>query len=190
MPGSKANTDMPWFVIYPYGRWFSYIKNDHFKGTAWIVNNLTDIVAKGGNFMIGVGPDATGRFAPEAVQGIKETGEWLKINGEAIYATRPREGDLWKEDDAIRYTRTKDKGTIYAISRGWPGTLLNLKTVEPKRGSKIYMLGYDIPLEWKYSYGSFSSATNLEILIPTELQDESKRPCKLAWTFKITPAQD
>jgi alpha-L-fucosidase len=115
VPGSKANTDMPWFVIHPYGRWFSYITNDHFKGTGWIISNLTDVVAKGGNFMIGVGPDATGRFAPEAVQGIREAGDWLRVNGDAIYATRPREGDLWHEGGAIRYTRTKDKGTIYAI---------------------------------------------------------------------------
>jgi hypothetical protein len=62
--------------------------------------------------------------------------------------------------------------------------------VEPKRGSKIFMLGWDTPLEWKYSYGTFSGATNLEIMIPPELQDESKRPCKLAWSFKITPAQN
>jgi len=180
VPGDKSNTDMPWFCIYPYGDWFSYIKNDHFKGTNWIINNLTDIVAKGGNFMIGIGADATGRFDPQVIKAIKEVGAWLLVNGEAIYATRPREEDLWKEGDTIRYTRTKDKQTIYAISRGWPGQLLKLKTVEPKQGSEIYMLGYAKPLEWKYS-----KAIGLEISIPADLQDESKRPCKMAWSFKI-----
>jgi len=180
VPGDKSNTDMPWFCIYPYGDWFSYIKNDHFKGTNWIINNLTDIVAKGGNFMIGIGADATGRFDPQVIKAIKEVGAWLLVNGEAIYATRPREEDLWREGDTIRYTRTKDKQTIYAISRGWPGQLLKLKTVEPKQGSEIYMLGYAKPLEWKYS-----KATGLEISIPADLQDESKRPCKMAWSFKI-----
>jgi alpha-L-fucosidase len=180
IPGSQENTDMPWFVIYPYGKSFSYIKNDNFKGVAWIINSLTDAVAKGGNFMMGIGPDATGRFDPLVIQAIKETGAWLKVNGEAIYSTRPREGGLWKEGDTIRYTRTKDKQTIYAISRGWPGRKLALKTVEPKQGSKVYMLGFAKPLEWKYS-----KETGLEIFLPAELRDESKRPCKMAWTFKI-----
>ena len=185
VPGDKSNTDMPWFCIYPYGKWFSYIKNDQFKGTGWIISNLTDIVAKGGNFMIGIGADVTGHFDPQVVAAIKEAGSWLKINGEAIYATRPREGDLWKEGDAIRYTRTKDKQTIYAISRGWPGHLLNLKTVEPKQGSAIYMLGRPTPLEWKYK-----KATGLEIMLPAELQDEAKRPCRMAWSFKVSPAEN
>jgi alpha-L-fucosidase len=180
IPGSSENTDMPWFVIYPYGKSFSYVKNDDFKGVAWIINSLTDIVAKGGNFMLGIGPDGTGRFDPRVIQAIKETGAWLKVNGEAIYATRPREGNLWKEGDTIRYTRTKDNQTIYAISRGWPGRILRLKTVEPKQGSEIYMLGRTKPLEWKYDKKS-----GLEIYLPEELQDESKRPCKTAWSFRI-----
>jgi alpha-L-fucosidase len=180
IPGSVENTDMPWFVIYPYGKSFSYAKNDEFKGVAWIINSLTDIAAKGGNFMLGIGPDSTGRFDPLVVQAIKETGAWLKVNGEAIYATRPREGNLWKEGDNIRFTRTKDKQTIYAISRSWPGQILRLKTVEPGKGSKIYMLGRAKPLEWKYK-----KKTGLEILLPAELQDESKRPCKIAWSFRI-----
>jgi alpha-L-fucosidase len=179
-PGDKSNTDMPWFVIYPYGKWFSYIKNDHFKGVDWIINNLTDIVAKGGNFMIGIGADSSGRFDPQVIVAIKQAGDWLKINGEAIYATRPREDSLWKEGDAIRYTRTKDKKTVYAISRVWPGQVLKLKTVRPKKGSQIFMLGWEKPLEWKYN-----KLAGLTIFLPAELQEYSNRPCKLAWSFKI-----
>jgi alpha-L-fucosidase len=156
------------------------MKNDEFKGVPWIISSLTDIVAKGGNLMIGIGPDATGRFDPLVIKSIKEAGVWLKINGEAIYATRPREGNLWKEGDNIRYTRTKDKQSIYAISHGWPGQMLKLKTAEPKQGSEIFMLGWDKPLKWKYN-----KATGLEISLPAELQNESKRPCKIAWSFKI-----
>jgi alpha-L-fucosidase len=180
IPGIVENTDMPWFVIYPYGNSFSYVKNDEYKGATWIINSLTDIVAKGGNFMLGIGPDATGRFDPLVIQSIKETGAWLKVNGDAIYATRPRDGDLWKEGDTIRYTRTKDNQTVYAISRSWPGRILRLKTIEPKEGSKIYMLGRAKPLEWKYN-----KRTGLEILLPAELQDESNRPCKMSWCFRI-----
>lgn len=180
VPGSHENTDMPWFVIYPYGKWFSYIKNDQFKGTNWIINNLTDIVAKGGNFMVGIGADASGRFDPEVIKAIKEAGDWLKVNGEAIYATRPCEGNLWKEGNSLRYTRTKNNEIIYAISQVWPGKQLNLKTVIPRKGSEIFMLGYAKPLKWTYN-----KTDGLTISIPADFNDESRRPCKMAWSFKI-----
>ena len=131
--------------------------------------------------MIGIGPDGMGRFDPKVVQGLKETGKWLKINGEAIYSTRPREADRWKEGEAIRYTRTKDRKTVYAICRAWPGKQLRLKSVEPVSGTEIYMLGYKKPLNWSYD-----KITGLEISLPVELQDIAKRPCKFAWSFKIS----
>ena len=180
IPGNPENTDMPWFVIYPYGKSFSYVRNDEFKGTGWIIKSLIDIVAKGGNFMMGIGPDGNGKFDPRVVQAIKEAGYWLKINGEAIYSTRPREGDLWKEGDAIRFTRTKDNKTVYAITREWPGNELIVKTVKPEKGSDIKMLGYDKPLKWRYY-----QKKGLTITIPESLQDSVNRASNLGWCFKI-----
>jgi alpha-L-fucosidase len=138
-PGGKANTDMPWFEIFPLGSSFSYEADaSKYKGGGWIVKTLVDIVAKGGNFMVGIGPDANGRFHPQAIENLQEAGAWLKVNGEGIYATRPREGDLWKEGNDIRFTQTKDHRTVYAFSLKWPGTTLTLKSIQPQPGSLVF----------------------------------------------------
>lgn len=79
-------------------------------------------VSKGGGLEVGVGPDAHGEFHPEAVRQMKGAGTWLKVNGEAIYGTRPRTGTLWSEGETVRYTRSKDRRFVYAILTQWPGT--------------------------------------------------------------------
>ena len=149
VPGSRENTAMPWFVIYPLGRSFSYEPDPaRHKGGGWIIRNLVDAVAKGGAFMVGIGPDGSGRFHPTAIENLKEAGAWLRVNGEAIYATRPREGDLWHEGDNIRYTRSKDGRFVYAIALEWPGRRLTLEGVRPAAGSAVSMLGLTQPLAW------------------------------------------
>ncbi len=203
VPGSKESTDMPWFVIYPLGRGFSYGgAGDHYKGSKWIIQNLVDTVAKGGNFMVGIGPDGNGRISPTAMNQLEETGRWLKANGEAIYETRPRLGDLWKEGEGgsfaqsrpenseqptvssengpIRFTRSKDGRVVYAICLQWPGPRLRLRTVRARQGAKITLLGVNESLKWHED-----DAEGTVIEIASTLQGEAKRPCKVAWTFRI-----
>jgi alpha-L-fucosidase len=181
VPGSKENTDMPWFVIYPLGRSFSYeeVAANH-KGAAWVVRSLVDSVAKGGNFMVAVGPNGNGQFHPTAISQLKEVGEWLKVNGEGIYATRPRDGALWSEGADIRFNRTKDKRTVYAFALAWPGEKLVLHSVHPVGGSPIQMLGSGAPLKWSAAEGG-----GVEVQMPAGMQNESQRPCRFAWGFKI-----
>lgn len=184
VPGSRENTAMPWFVIYPLGRSFSYEPDPaQHKGGPWIVHNLVDAVAKGGAFMVGIGPDANGRFHPTAVENLKEAGAWLEVNGEAIYATRPREGDLWREGDQIRYTRSRDGRHVYAIALAWPGPVLTLERVQPAAGSVVTMLGVERPLAWA------RAGEGVSIRLPKALQDPARRPCATAWVFRIQPAR-
>ena len=181
IPGSKEETTKPWFCIYPLGTAFSYDPNPaKYKGTKWIVDSLVDTVAKGGGLMVGIGPNADGEFHPEAVRQIKEAGKWLAANGEAIYATRSRDGLLYAEGDTIRFTRTKDNRSIYAIVTEWPGRELVLKSIRPKKGTKITMLGSNAKFEWK-----FDSARGTIIALPESLQDENNRPSDHAWSLKI-----
>jgi alpha-L-fucosidase len=181
VPGDKENTKVPWFVIYPLGRTFSYESEakEH-KGAKWIVENVIDCAAKGGNFMVGVGPDENGKFHPTASEQMRQAGKWLKVNGEGIYATRAREGELWKEGDFIRYTRSKDNKTVYAHSYKWPEGKLVLNTVKPKPGSKIYMIGNKLPLAW-----TINAKKQLEITVPQSLLKSVEKDQQLAYSFKI-----
>ncbi|MGD0500997.1 MAG: alpha-L-fucosidase [Bryobacteraceae bacterium] len=183
VPGSKENTDTPWFVIYPLGRSFSYESvPSNYKGPGWIVQNLVDSVAKGGNFMVAVGPNGDGQFHPTAISQLKDAGEWLKVNGGGIYATRARDGALWSEGADIRFTRSKDNRTVYAFALQWPGEKLVLRTVKPVAGSEIRMLGSSEPLKWS------ATDTGVEIQIPSGMQEESRRPCHFVWGFQIHAA--
>jgi alpha-L-fucosidase len=185
VPGSKEASAEPWFTIYPLGSDFSYEPDAaKYKGAQWIVHNLADTVAKGGGLMIGVGPSSAGEFHPEAVRQMKQAGTWLKVNGEAIYATRPREGALWAEGDNIRFTRTKDRRFTYAIFTKWPGTEVMLSSVRPREGTAMQLLGSDRKLGW-----TFDAARGTTITLPEDLQQQANRPCEFAWTLKFEPAE-
>jgi alpha-L-fucosidase len=182
VPGSKSNTNTPWMVIYPLGQGFSYDPaGEHYKGTSWIVKNIVDTVAKGGNFQVGVGPNARGEFHPRAVEQLKGAGEWLRVCGAGIYATRAREGELWREGDTIRFTRSKDNRSVYCYAVAWPGKALVLRSVRPKPGSEIRMFGYPEAMKW-----SFDPATGVTIELPEGLQEESRRPTKDVWGWTIS----
>jgi alpha-L-fucosidase len=184
IPESRTVSDKPWFCIYPLGTDFSYEPDAaKYKGTQWIVRNLADTVAKGGGLEIGIGPSAHGEFHPEAIRQMKGAGAWLKVNGEAIYATRSREGTLWSEGDTVRYTRSKNRRFVYAILTEWPGKQVVLKGVQPKAGSKVTLLGRHEGLPWK-----FDSAQGTIITLPDNLQQASNRPCEYAWSLKFETA--
>lgn len=68
---------------------WGYNSDDHdWKSTETLVRNLIDIASKGGNYLLNVGPDATGLIPQPSVERLKEVGKWMKMNGEAIYGTQ------------------------------------------------------------------------------------------------------
>ena len=128
--------------------------------------------------MVGIGPGRRRKFHPAAVGKLQEAGRWLKVNGEGIYATRAREGELWSEPGGIRYTRSKDGRTIYAFAPDWPGAALTLKTVQADAGSAVHLLGMDAPLAWHND-----PALGLVIQLP---DNPPGGPAQHAYGFKIT----
>jgi alpha-L-fucosidase len=150
VPGDKAATAMPWMVIYPLGRNFSWEGEaaEH-KGAKWVVDNLVDSVAKGGNFMVAIGPNGDGEFHPEAIRQLEEVGAWLKINGEGIWNTHERPGDLWQEGADVRFTASNDGKHVFAIFLKKPAGPVTLTTVQAKPGSVVTLLGQAQPLQWR-----------------------------------------
>ena len=114
---------------------WGYIEHDTFKSPEFVVHQLVDIVSKNGNLLMNIGPRSDGTIPDEARQVLLKVGDWLHINGEAIYGTRPwtifgegptrvRAGsfhdvdtDSYTEHD-FRFT-TKGR-TLYAIELAWP----------------------------------------------------------------------
>ena len=182
---------------------------DDYKTTREFVLVLIDLVSRGGNLLLDIGPAADGTIPPLMEQRLLEIGDWLKVNGEAIYGTRfagrsaqwtagtrPKQdygeykvkynlldqvGQQPKNGQAVKQVFfTKKPDALYAISVGWPGQPLVLRDVNVPAGATVTILGVPGALK------TASSGTTLTITLPDFGPDEA--PCRYAFAFKITGA--
>ena len=169
----------PWETCMTMGHSWSYNPHDEYKSSRRLIHLLVDVVAKGGNFLLNIGPSPNGDFAPEVYERLDDIAEWMKINSEAIYNTRPVEP--YKENK-VCFTSLED-GTIYAIyladedENQLPEKLIFTSFI-PSAGTKIELLGADIVLEGNTINGTFV------INFPGNIRD--KVPDKCAWTLKFS----
>ena len=113
---------------------------------------LAEIVAKGGNLLLNIGPGPDGTWDPGAYELLAEIGKWMDANGEAIYSTRPVKP---YKQGKVAYTQGKT-GIIYAIylpdeNENMPGEKLLLNEFFPKPGTTFTLLGDKTPLKYKSS---------------------------------------
>jgi len=108
----QQQLDFPWESCIPLTNDWGWVPRPTWKSPEKVINTLIEIVAKGGNLVLGVGPTPEGLIQPEAVERLEAIGKWLKTNGKAIYNTQItkeyNDGDVW-------FTGSKDGKHLYAI---------------------------------------------------------------------------
>lgn len=140
----------PWETCMTLGDSWSYVPNDNYKSARTVVQMLVDVVAKGGNYLLNVGPDANGELPAVAVERLHEIGAWMKINGGAIHGSR---AIAPYRNGKFRYTQLRD-GTVHAIylpeenETRLPKTL-RIPGPAPRAGTQVTVLGADAPLAWR-----------------------------------------
>jgi alpha-L-fucosidase len=101
------------------GTW-GYKSYDHnYKSPETLIRNLLDIASKGGNFLLNVGPTSEGEFPPESVEILARMGEWMKINGEAVYGTKASPWGLFPWGRCTK-KETKNGTSLYFSVFDWP----------------------------------------------------------------------
>lgn len=167
-----------WETCMTMGDQWSFKPNDNYKSTHRLIHLLVDIVGKGGNFLLNVGPQPDGQLPSAAVQRMNEIGEWMHVNGEAIYGTRPIAP--YKQGNVV-FTR---KGrTAYAIDltskegEGMPDRIV-FSGLRPMVGSKVHLLGIKKPLSWQTD-----AAGQTTVEVPSSIVKSP--PCQHAFVLKF-----
>ncbi|MCP4379122.1 MAG: alpha-L-fucosidase, partial [bacterium] len=178
---------------------WGYSTTDKYKTADEIVDMLMDIVSKNGVLMLAFGPRADGTVPSEYKKPLLDIGRWLKVCGQAVYATRPyviygegvtvpRRGmhgdeNTYKASD-IRFTRNKANTVLYATVLDWPGKTLLIKSLgkdvfDTKNLKSVQMLGVSENLKWQ------QDQTGLKVTMPDRPKYGYAYPIKLEFTGTV-----
>jgi len=168
-----------WESCLTMGEQWSYGPTDTYKSTRQLIHTLVKIVARGGNLLLNLGPDAQGQFPHAALERLKDIGQWMKINQEAIYDTRP----IWPyEQEQVFFTQKQS--TVYAIilaEAGQVGPPPLIPIPGLRQVKSLRMLGDDQPVTWT------CTSQGITLSLPDRLCQSP--PCAHAWTFALSGAE-
>src|SRR5882757_1311878 len=142
---------------------------------------LVDIVSKNGNLLLDIGPEADGTIPPVQMERLQALGTWLGQNGEAIYGTHPWQTAEGTTSEGIRLRFTQTDSALYATMLGKPKTdSITLKSLAPKAGTLIYLLGEVKPLAWS------QQGADIKITLPRTLPGQYAYVLKIAVPLSMT----
>jgi alpha-L-fucosidase len=142
VPKSASAASRPWETCMTINRTWAYNRHDtNYKSATELIRTLIDVASKGGNFLLNVGPTPEGTIQPEFVERLTAIGEWMKVNGEAIYGTTC--GPL----QDLPFGRTTARGrTVYLHVFDWPAGRLELTGLP--RVASVRLLPGNRPLKF------------------------------------------
>jgi len=170
---------------------WGYIEGQDYKTATDIIGDLVDIVSKNGALLLNIGPKPDGTIPQPEVDILLEIGDWLKINGESVYNTRPwhtfgegpteiPEGgfsDTKREAFTAQDVRFSKGDALYATLLGWPEdgqvSIKSLRQNSGEKVGKVSLLGNAAPVQWRQEEGG------LAVELP------AARPCEHAWVLKV-----
>jgi len=183
---------------------------DDYKTSRELILALADLVSRGGNFLLDIGPTGDGRIPVIMQQRLLETGDWLKVNGEAIYGTRyagrscqwsegkrpdqeygefrvgyhlmEQIGPEPKAGKAVKQLFfTKKPDALYAITSGWLAPEIVVKNLRAPAGCAVTMLGVSGTLT--------SRVEGKDLVITVPRLEPNELPCHHCYCFRIPGAQ-
>lgn len=157
----QTDTSISW-------RSWAYLKDDQLKDSGYLIRTLIDAVSKNGNLLLDIGPKPDGTIPEEQEKVLKEIGLWLKVNGEAIYGTRPwvlngegptrdtggknSETDVKYQEGDVRFTRKGSAVYVFSMAEAaGPLTISGLgEILAPGATIKdIALLGSGEKVKWE-----------------------------------------
>lgn len=173
----KPNFEKPWEETRAIGESFGYNRNeniDQYATSEKLVHQLVDVVSRGGNFLLDIGPAADGTIPVIMQQRLKDIGDWLTVNGEAIYETNAWKDAPSQSQNGVYFTR---KGTsLYAIVTKWSK---EIRITNIKSG-KVSMLGFEGKIRTTHKRN--------DLIISAADINPGNMPCNYAWVYKVANA--
>lgn len=144
----NGTSDYDWEVCMTMNDTWGYRKDDtNWKSATTLIHQLIDITAKGGNYLLNIGPMANGLIPQASIERLYTIGAWLQSNGEAIYNTNSQEKF---REAATFFTLSEDGKFLYAlISEAPESSTFVLKSVTPKENSEIFHLASGKSIDWE-----------------------------------------
>ena len=146
----------PWEECRGIGSSFGYNRNENlsdYETSSSLVNVLIEKVARGGNLLLDIGPDADGSIPVIMQQRLTDIGNWLKVNGEAIYGT-----STWEKAPAIikdtKVFFTQKGKDIFVLCPAYTGKAINVENINNVKS--IYLLGSETKVKWNKKNNSIN----------------------------------